>query len=191
MFLKLEIKAKLLQYLLNHKNDEGITLVELLVVIVIIVILGFIATPSYLPCANKGKQAEVRTYIGSLNRGQQVYWIKHNTFSPSIDQLGVGVKTQTENYQYSILTTKKAAFSYGVSRKGTFDTKSYVGAVFVVPETPVKQVNTKVAKQKIEMTTVAIVCVANELGTSRPAYPIYQNDKATCGDKTYDPLNPN
>jgi len=189
--MRLELRAKWLQHLFTQNKNQGFTLIELLVVIIIIGILGFMALPSFLSCGKKANQAEARTYVGSLNRGQQAYWVENNAFSSSIEKLELGIKTKTENYQYLISTTKKSAFSYGVSLKGTPGTKSYVGGVFLVPEMPVKQVKTKAVKQEIQMTIVAIVCAAKEPGTSRPAHPIYQNDKATCGDKTYDPLNRN
>ena len=111
-----ELKAKWLHYLSSNKN-QGFTVLELLVVIVIIGVLTAIFMPNFLGCANKAKQSEARTYVGSMNRGQQAYFIEKDAFANSIEKLGLGIKTKTVNYQYSMQTTPKTAFSYGVALK--------------------------------------------------------------------------
>ncbi|HIK54809.1 MAG TPA: prepilin-type N-terminal cleavage/methylation domain-containing protein, partial [Synechococcales cyanobacterium M55_K2018_004] len=74
--MKTELKAKLLAHLVQKKKDEGFTLIELLVVIIIIGILSAIALPSFLNQANKARQSEASTYVGSMNRGQQAYYLE-------------------------------------------------------------------------------------------------------------------
>lgn len=103
--MKTELKAKFLQHILNKKkNEEGFTLIELLVVIIIIGILSAIALPSFLNQANKAKQVEAKTSVGALNRAQQAYYLENNQFADNdgFGKLGLGIKTQTENYVYAI-----------------------------------------------------------------------------------------
>lgn len=57
--------------------------------------------PSFLNQPCKVKQSEVRTYMGSLNRGQQAYFTEHKRFGSNIEVLGVGVNTDTKNFTYT------------------------------------------------------------------------------------------
>ena len=94
-----------LNWLFKTKADRverGFTLIELLVVIIIGGILSAIALPTFLSQTNKAKESEARTYIGSINRAQQTYFLEQSKFSSSINKLGLGL-SDTENYVY--LTT--------------------------------------------------------------------------------------
>ncbi|MDF5727740.1 MAG: type IV pilin-like G/H family protein [Rhizonema sp. PD38] len=154
--MKTELKAKFLQHILNKKKeDQGFTLIELLVVIIIIGILSAIALPSFLNQANKAKQSEAKTYVGSMNRAQQAYYLENNQFADSsnFSNLGLGVATQTVNYLYSISTTNASS---GVTNqaKTVIDKaplKSYIGGV---------KIGTVGATS--EATTLGILCEAKE-----------------------------
>jgi len=135
-------------------------------------ILAAIALPP-VTCgsSSKVKESESKQYVGSMNRAQQAKYADDGAFSNSINALGLGIKTQTTNYKYSISATKNAAFTYGVSIRETKNLKSYVGAVFLVP---VSQAANK------EKTTVSILCAANSPGNTQPPDPILQNGNPVC-----------
>jgi len=86
----------------NKKEDEGFTLIELLVVIIIIGILSAIALPAFLNQANRAKQSEAVTYVGSMNRAQQAYRLENTSFANTIPLLNLGIASSTDNYTYAV-----------------------------------------------------------------------------------------
>jgi type IV pilus assembly protein PilA len=100
--MKTELKAKFIQHIAQKKREGGFTLIELLVVIIIIGILSAIALPSFLNQANKAKQSEAKQYIASINKGQQAYYAEESDFGSAVSVLGLGIKTDTQNYTYGV-----------------------------------------------------------------------------------------
>ncbi|MEG3938484.1 type IV pilin-like G/H family protein [Microcoleus sp. S36b_A3] len=143
------------------------------------IILGAIALPNLLSCGNKAKQSEAKQYVSSMNRAQQAYFAEKGVFATSLDALDLGLKSQTTNYNYSVIAGKKAAFSYGVSRTVQKDIKSVIGAVFLVP-TPL----TNAKKAADTSTMLTILCIAKSDTPTPPAEPININGKLACGDGT-------
>ncbi|WP_414561723.1 MULTISPECIES: type IV pilin-like G/H family protein [unclassified Anabaena] len=159
--MKTELKAKFLQHILNKKKDEqGFTLIELLVVIIIIGILSAIALPSFLNQANKARASEAKTYAGSVNRAQQAYLLENPTFvtaQSNFTLLGLGIKTQTENYTYTLGTflTNGATVSAVPTTPSTSPAilKGYGGFVTV---------GITAAGGTGEATTIAALCETND-----------------------------
>jgi len=128
--MKTEFQAKFLHYLIRSQANQGFTLIELLVVIVIIGILSAIALPSFLNQANKARQSEAKTYVGSMNRAQQVYFIEYGQFAANMGALEGGIPDETQNYLYDIAVTPNGdAVVDAVAKKSAL--KSYGGQVRV------------------------------------------------------------
>jgi len=129
--MKTELQAKFLQHLAQKKKaDEGFTLIELLVVIIIIGILSAIALPSFLNQANKAKQAEAQTYVGSINRGQQAYYLEKTVFG-GLSNLELGISNSV-NYTYSSTPAATQADTVALP-KGVL--KGYRGKVWIATAT--------------------------------------------------------
>ncbi len=141
---------------------------------------------SFVNMANKARESEAKMYVGSMNRGQEVYFLVNGAFSTYIDALELGLKTETINYKYSLRVTQTASFHYAVAKNKTL--KNYVGGVFIVPA---KKLDPNARRD--EVTTVAIFCQTEKRPFFRvkrtdepdePAEPIYQNGEIICGKGT-------
>ncbi|MEG4210969.1 type IV pilin-like G/H family protein [Microcoleus sp. S13_B4] len=139
--------------------------------------IGAIALASFLNASNKPMISEAKLYVGSMNKAQQAQFAEKSAFATSVNALGIGIKTETTNFKYSVRATKKAAFNYGVSKEKGF--KSYVGGVFLVSA---KNFEPNAAKD--EITTKSILCGSDFPGTIKPAEPTYENGKIACGKGT-------
>jgi type IV pilus assembly protein PilA len=106
------MKTSVREWSVYYKNNDGFTLVELLVVVIIIGILSAISLPAYLSLTASAKQAEARTNMNAIMTSQQL-WIDSKTagiYPTSLDQLALGVvkgSTKQDNvsssvYNYSI-----------------------------------------------------------------------------------------
>jgi type IV pilus assembly protein PilA len=182
--MKLDFQAKFLQHLNKKKQqDEGFTLIELLVVIIIIGILAAIALPSLLSQVNKGKQAEGKQNVGSINRSQQAYFLENDSFATDIVSVGIGIKTQSVNYNYTIKSGTAKDGKVGqvnnnaLSRGKTL--KSYLGQNF----TTIGDTATS------EVLTLGLLCESIAIGDTgaakvTAAVPVTDARKTDCPNTT-------
>ena len=142
--------------------------------------------PPLVTMAIKALQSEAKQYLSSMNKGQQAYFAETSAFSNSIPALGLGLKTETNNYKYSLRVTQTASFHYAVAKNKTL--KNYVGGVFLVPAK-----NLDPNARRAEITTLTILCetekrpffkVKRTDEPDEPAEPIYQNGEIICGKGT-------
>ena len=129
--MKSELRAKFLQHLISKKRDGGFTLIELLVVIIIIGILAAIALPSFLNQANKAKESEAKTYVGSTIRAQQAYFLENSSFATDFTKVELGINTSTKNYAYTLEDPDAAKVLIFAKSANQKTLRSFIGAVAV------------------------------------------------------------
>ena len=162
--MKTSLKANLLKHLIAKKDNGGFTLIELLVVIIIIGILSAIALPAFLNQANRARQSEAVTYVGSMNRAQQAYYLERTAFTDAIANLGLGIPESTDNYEYNIAFEEGDPFVSNQAQPSQGDqspVRAYVGGVSVAEVNPETVTIDGEQVDVSETTTVAILCEAN------------------------------
>ncbi|MEM9903475.1 MAG: type IV pilin-like G/H family protein [Cyanobacteria bacterium P01_D01_bin.44] len=149
----------------KHTTQDGFTLIELLVVIIVLGILSAIALPSFLSQASKAKQSEGRTYVGSMNRAQQAYYLENSRFANDMDLLGTGLQTQTANYDYSIVSdSPNLAYVLNAAKPRLETIKGYYGPTKIGPNS------------SSAIATLTTLCEAKAVGTAPfTAAPTYNN----------------
>lgn len=86
----------MLKYL--HKNEDGFSLTELMVALVIIGILVLLALPRLMPVVNKAKATEAKLSLKQVYMLQKAYRFEYDKYSLELVQIGFEQETLiTEN----------------------------------------------------------------------------------------------
>lgn len=87
--------------------------------------------PSSVSPAALARQSEAKTYIGAINRGHQAFFLEKEYFTNKLNDLGLGIGAESENYKYQIvvLDSKKAVQSIALAKEDNL--KSYTGLVYI------------------------------------------------------------
>jgi type IV pilus assembly protein PilA len=117
------------------------------------------------PPTLKAQESAAKQYVAAMNKAQQAYYIQNKGFTSSVSNLGLGIKPDTANYQYSINTENKVVFNYAVSNQANL--KSWVGGVFL-------------AGNK----TQTILCLNAAPGKIKPPNPMYDGGDLYCAAGT-------
>jgi len=109
--------------------------------------------------AANNPQTEAETIVKSMNRAQQAYFVENNKFAKNLQDLKIGIESETKNYRYRILSQGKnnqSIVQTATAKKP--DLKSYTGIVFI-------------RKIKGETLTNAAICETVKPATKAPAIP--------------------
>jgi uncharacterized protein YjbI with pentapeptide repeats len=103
-------------------------------------------------------QTQAKNSLGAMNRAQQAYYLEQQQFATAIDDLGLGLESDTEFYRYEILPSDESSPSVTMVAIPKIEgLKSYRGVVFGV-ESPAYE----------GITPVAQLCEAEQPSTEPP-----------------------
>jgi type IV pilus assembly protein PilE len=90
-----------------YRNMRGITLMELLIVIVIIGIMAAIAYPNYRQFSDRAKRTEAKAALLQIAQNQERFYLQNNTYTTDMTQLGFPVNCGfiTDSESYSVCVT--------------------------------------------------------------------------------------
>lgn len=71
-------------------QHRGMTLIELMIVVVIVGILASVAYPSYREYVLRGKRAEAKALIMDITARMERYFFDNNTYTADLTELGFG-----------------------------------------------------------------------------------------------------
>jgi type IV pilus assembly protein PilE len=98
-------------------RSQGLTLVELMIVVVIVGILASLAYPSYREFAARATRNEAKAALLKAATNQERYYLQNNQFSVDLNQLGFSSNpytTDTGSYEITV-TAPNPASNYTVT----------------------------------------------------------------------------
>ena len=72
----------------KNKKDKGLTLIELIIVLLVIAILIGISVPIYQYFLKKAKQVEAQIALKEISKLESIYFGDHDKFSSSLSEIG-------------------------------------------------------------------------------------------------------
>jgi type IV pilus assembly protein PilA len=169
--MRTELQAKFIHHLNRRQREQGFTLVELLVVIVIIGILAAIALPNFLTQSAKAKQTGAKQNVSLINRYQTAYRAENTTFANTFDILATGVlsggsQSITNDYNYNLDGNIDSTSITAAANNTAL--KSYSGGTF------------RYANSQGQSIVSSLICEANNPGTGVVNSPIVGSITISC-----------
>jgi type IV pilus assembly protein PilE len=87
---------------------RGITLIELMIVVVVVSILAAIAYPNYQEFVARAKRNEARAALLRLATNQERFYLNNNTFTADMTQIGFSSSPFTTETGYYVVTVTLA-----------------------------------------------------------------------------------
>ena len=97
-----------------YRKIRGITLIELMIVVVIIGIMAMIAYPNYSQFVARAKRTEAKAALLKIATNQERFYLQNNSYTTDMMQLGfpVGAAFISDSDSYSISVTAADANNF-------------------------------------------------------------------------------
>ncbi len=90
---------------------RGVTLIELLIVVIIVGILASIAYPNYLDFVARGKRQEAKAALLQIATNQERWYLNNNTYTANLNDVGVNAVTDSGAYAIAITSATPNNFT--------------------------------------------------------------------------------
>ena len=97
-----------------RKHMHGVTLIELMIVVVVVSILAAVAYPNYQEFSARAKRNEARAALLRIATNQERFYLNNNTFTQDLTALGFSTTptATTETGYYTIQVTAADASNF-------------------------------------------------------------------------------
>lgn len=88
--------------------ERGVTLIELMVVVVVVAILGAIAVPSYRSYVLRAQRSDATTQLLRIRSAQEKFFLQNHRYAADSAEMsddppgGLGISTTSENGHYQL-----------------------------------------------------------------------------------------
>jgi len=105
----------------KKRNQSGVTLLELLTVIVIIGVLTSVAIPSYRRYTMRAQRSDATAALLRIAAAQEKFYLQNNTYTTTIGAggLNLGSTTNSERGWYSLTIAAPAGLTIGTGYLAT------------------------------------------------------------------------
>ena len=93
-------------------KDQGFTLIELMITVVIVAILASVAVPSYQNQMQKARRADAYDCLLNAAQRQENFFYQNNTYASTVDALGMTAQSCGDGDYYELAVTTGNATSY-------------------------------------------------------------------------------
>jgi type IV pilus assembly protein PilE len=108
----------------KYLQDEGFSLTELLVVIVVIGVLILLALPKFSSVVTKAKETEAKIILKHLHSLEEAYFFEKDTYTNDLAALGFEQEkmvTEGGNARYKVEITKANTYEYTATATAIVD----------------------------------------------------------------------
>ena len=96
----------------NHQKQFGMTLIELMVVVVIISVLASIAIPSWTAMVEKSRRSDAVNILLLAQVEQEKYRANNTTYASSMSDLGLSTYDSSAREHYQVTVQSASATAY-------------------------------------------------------------------------------